>query len=441
MEQYNQLILEKKYKSCFRYNNTKTIMLFCYFIITVFFFLIANKTLIMLNIFFGLLIVFDLVKISYFTVLSFLNVFTLFQEYYHDVIGIATGMLKTGTEAPNAFYELSFCTSAFLIAEIFFIINTDMIKIEKKLYRKEMFNYKLSIIFRLMSLVITLLIFPSIPTFRTNTGHRFDSGIIPFSGFAGLSFFLLAISFNSKMKKRYYLLDAFCVFWFVGHAERIEAMGYLCYVLLRYFNKMENENLNIGRLIKKYYKIILVILAGLIFMVWIGLVRGGDKVDFEFSFLVQRLFIQSTACDVAYVFNCTVDLSKNGQLLLGKTYLGHISNLVPFFPNNYDISEVIMENYYTVGGCPFFGEIVANFGVIGVIPVMAIYFYFNYIILKTNSKYRFLFWVPISMMAFRTAWYGWTSWYTLSFIVVPILYLLNKYILQHLMIPRIKITE
>ena len=412
-------------------------MLLIYIVFSIFTFALSDKTLIMIDEIIGLFLVFNIARFSYFTVLTFLNVFTLFQEFYLDVFGITTGMLKTGKEAPNAFFELSICTSIFIIIELFFLCSTNMLAVEKSLYRKELFDTKWSVIFRIVSFFLTLLIFPTIPTFKTNVGHRFDSGILPFSGFAGLTFFLLAISFNNQIKKKYYLFDFFSVFWFIGHAERIEAMGYLCYVLLRYLNKNDTSNLSIWKIIKKFYKLILIVLGSLIFLVWIGLTRGGGENNFKITFLIERLFIQSTACDVAYVFNCTVDLAKNKGLLFGKTYLGHISNLIPFIPNNFDISEVIMKNYYTVGGCPFFGECVANFGIVGVAPLMMMYFYLNSFFLKKDSKFRFLFWVPISMMSFRTAWYGWTSWYTLSFVVAPIIYIIYKCILKKIILPNI----
>lgn len=366
-------------------------------------------------------------KISFFTVLTFILIFTLFQEFMLDVFNISTGMLTTGTEADNAFKELFLCTNIFCLIEYIFMITTNIIENEKKLYLLEITMTDFwAIFFCALSLIITILIFPSMPTFKTTQVNRFNSGFLPFSGFAGLALFLIGITYDSAKKiKIIYAIDFFVVFWFFGHAERVEALGVVVYILLKYLNQNSLELNNIFQILKRHFKLVILVFLLIGFLVWIGLTRSsGHSVDISLSYLLNRIFIQSTASDVAYIFNCSIDLWKNGNLFQGETYLSYLSKIIPFIGEFADPEVAIKQYYFTVGGCPFFAEIIMNFGMKGITPMIALFFSLHAFILKKVNKYRAIFWIPILIEIFRTAWYGWTGWFRLSFFIVPIVYIL-----------------
>lgn len=365
-------------------------------------------------------------KLSFFTILTFILIFTLFQEFMLDVFNISTGMLTTGREAENAFKELFLCTNIFCLIEYVFMITTDIIENERKIYltKIEMTDFW-AIFFSFMAFVITLLVFPSIPNFKSNTINRFNSGIIPFSGFAGLALLFIGITYDSAKRFKFiYIIDFFVVFWFIGHAERVEALGLLVFILLKYLNQTSVDLNTIFQFIKKHYRLLLLCFLVVVLLTWIGMTRTiKDTGTVKFIDLFNKIFVQSTASDVAYIFNCSVDLWKNGELFDGSTYLSYLSKLIPIMPSFTTCEMAIQQYYYTVGGCPFFAEIIMNFGINGLIPIITVFFLVYSLILRKVSKFRTIFWIPVVIEIFRTAWYGWTGWFRLSIFIVPVVYI------------------
>lgn len=373
------------------------------------------------------LVILSKAKFSFFSVLTFILLFTLFQEFMLEAFNIGTGMLITGREANNSFLELYLCTNIFCVIEFLFIDGTNIIENEKKMY---LINISMTdfwaIFFSILSLIMTILIFPTFPTFKTTLVNRFNSGIIPFSGFAGLVLLLVAVTYDSARKLKFiYIIDFFIIFWFVGHAERVEALGLIIYLILKYLNQSSLELNNIFQVIKKHYKLGVICISGVGFLIWIGITRTIEhSQNISLEDLVSKIFIQSTASDVAYIFNCSVDLWTNGNLFNGSTYLSYISELMPFGLNISTSEMAIKEYYFTVGGCPFFAEIIMNFGILGIIPMITVFFSIHYFILRKANEFKAIFWIPIVIEIFRTAWYGWTGWFTLSFWITPVLYLI-----------------
>ena len=375
------------------------------------------------------LCIFRKAKFSFFSILTFIIIFTLFQEFCLDVFNIGTGMLVTGKEALNHFNELYLCTNIFCIVEYFFIINTNIIENENKIYILEIKMSKFwAIMFSFLALIITILIFPSIPNFKTNLINRFNSGIIPFSGFAGLVFLLIGVTYDSGKKyKIIYFIDAFIIFWFFGHAERVEALGLLVYIFLKYINQNTIGLKNITQILKKNYKIILFSVVMIVFLTWLGMTRTNEHNNaIALNEIFKKVFIQSTASDVAYIFNCSVELANSGRMMEGSTYLSYLSRIIPFIGDFQNSEKAITEYYYTVGGCPYFAEAIMNFGMIGVFPIVTIFFIVHSWILRKISCYRAIFWIPIVIEIFRTAWYGWTGWLRLSIFITPMIYILIK---------------
>lgn len=413
----------------FNIKKNEIIILFLMIIFSVLAYYTTSKIFKFIFIFILFLCIFKKAKFSFFSILTFIIIFTLFQELYLDVFNIGTGMLITGKEALNHFNELYLCTNIFCVVEYFFIINTNIIENENKIYILEIKMSKfLAIMFSFLALIITILIFPSIPTFKANLLNRFNSGIIPFSGFAGLTFLLIGITYDSgKRYKIIYFIDAFIIFWFFGHAERVEALGLLLYIFLKYINQNTIGLKNITNILKKNYKLILFSFAVIIFLTWLGMTRTNEHNNVvELNEIINKMFIQSTASDVAYIFNCSVELANNGNMMGGSTYLSYLSRIIPFLGDFQSAEEAIKQYYYTVGGCPYFAEAIMNFGMSGVFPIVTIFFIVHSWILRKINCYRAIFWIPIVIEIFRTAWYGWTGWFRLSIFITPIIYILIR---------------
>ena len=159
------------------------------------------------------------------------------------------------------------------------------------------------------------------------------------------------------------------------------------------------------------------VIAGcvVVLFVAVGMLRTGAD-NLQLKKVLKGALIQSTACDVSYVFNCAVDLATKGELFHGITFLSYAVNCVPFLNAPYSFGSYIQNFYPTAGGGLFFAEPIANFGL-----KFAIFFSGAYILLlarlvRKTTKYRFMVYAALCITIFRTAWYG------LNYPIIAILY-------------------
>ncbi len=346
-----------------------------------------------------LLVIVWIAKISIFSLFAILINFCLIQEYA-AYVGVEVYGLLGITTVPIYFFEMFICTYVFNIALYMALTNSNCLKNESELFKEKLdVGFGFSIVLSLVAIIITLLIFPTVPSLKSfSNAGRFNSGIISFSGWSCIPFFFLSVAIiNKKANKIVIFISAFIAIWYVFHGERVDCIGLLALFAIKYFNEHPGK-----KAIMK--EIIGALIIGLVF-VGIGILRNGVS-NLTLSDLFHGLLIQSTACDVTYVFNCAMDLAKKGTLLHGITYLSYLVNCVPFLPDSYSFQSYIHDFYYTAGGGHFFAEPVANFGIGFACLFSCFYITALVTIVKKRTKYRYMVYATLCITAFRSAWYG-----------------------------------
>ena len=286
------------------------------------------------------------------------------------------------------------------IVIIFFVMFTNCLRNEEILLKiKYHINAKASLIFVVLAVVITILIFPNWPNLsNAGEGNRFYSGIIPFAGWSIVPFFLLAASLgNTKYVKIKIASIVFVIAWYVLRGERVEALGFVLFIAVKYCFNSKNKKAIIKVIILMIFTIPIFISIG---NLRIGLVNTGPR-D-----LLQSIIIQATACDVTYIFNCAVDLFYSGIHLHGITYLSYLVNCVPLLDDPYSFSKVIQQYYYTAGGGLFFAEPIANFGFVFTLLLVISYIVLVAYIVSHEGTYTYLVYSVFMISIFRSAWYG-----------------------------------
>lgn len=365
-------------------------------------------------------------KYTFFSVLAFIMLFSYIQAVIYKLAGVTSGMLKytgTGKTIPFYFNEMSISFVSFFLCELGFAWFTRMIEYEKSLYsiKIEMTRTSAYILLAL-SIFLVFAVFPSFPTFRIDLETRRTQGISSVYGFLTLALCLAALTIDASRTYKVLILGyVLIVFWIMGHGERVEVFGFIIYLTLKMLNKYDLQKTHgISTSIKKIAVFGIIGIVALL-GTWIGLVRIlGMKVSL--SEVIYKLFIQGTCSDVLYVFDCAIDMWKNGNLLHGYTYLDYLLQLIPGAPNTYQSAVVMHSYYFTMGGCLFFAESMMNFGLIGTVIFNIEFFAVMNVLIRKATQLRAYIWVPITIEIFRTAWYGRSGWILAGFIEMPILY-------------------
>jgi len=377
-----------------------------------------------------LIIVISIASFSFFSILSFCIFYSFFMEYL-EFISVTGGILAMEI-VPIYYYEFALCEMFLHIIFVLFFETTCILTREKLLYKsgKELSKQKL-LLLSLASITIIILVFPSFPTFQ-----KIGSEIVSFN-FHIVPFVLLLATIASIKKNRWlYFVYFFVLFWTFGHAARVTALGFIVTFIVIRANNLDNnlyfKNQKSNKKAQKKYirRLIPIIIALIVTLIVIGGIRGHGGISYikymTPEIILRSIFVQGTSCDVAYVFNCCVDLAKSGNQVNGITLLTYIIELIPFIKDPYIAGSVIQRNYYTVGGMPIFGEPIMNFGMWSIIPwILIIMFLLNWI-LKKNSEYRYYIWINIFAVVFRIVWYGIYYPYTQVFWLVPAVYIFTN---------------
>lgn len=358
---------------------------------------------------FQLLAIICAAKVSIFSVFAILVDFCLIQQYA-AYVGIEVYGLLEITSVPIYYYEMFVCTYVFNAALFMALTNSACLRNESELFKEKIdVGFDFSMVLAVLAVMITLLIFPTMPSLATfSSVGRFNSGIISFSGWSCIPYFFLSIAIINKRCTKFVVPMAFFVsIWYVFHGERVDCIGFLTLFAIKYYN----DNPGKKAMVKE---IVCALTVGILFA-GVGILRGGST-DVTFNDLLHGLFIQSTACDVTYVFNCAVDLAKKSISFKGITYLSYIINCVPLLSDPYSFQSYIHEYYYTAGGGHFFAEPVANFGLGFACLFSCLYIAFLVSVVSKRSRYHYMVYAALCITVFRSAWYG------LNYPITTILY-------------------
>lgn len=369
-----------------------------------------------------LLLIYILVKakFSYFSMKAIVMNYILFAVFFQYNTGKSYGILEVSK------IELHY----FLIIFLIFIYNSiniiwfscsKVLEKEKKLLNNEFKIGKLSIYFCCTLAIITAIIaFPGMPFNKEYLNNRFG-GMIKGSAWNHLSIVCLLFLLPEFKKNNFVKLTyAFVIFWFVSHYERVDIIGLIFFIFVYILSRKKNIK------ITNYIATGIIALLCILLMVYMGERRVNNKVSIEEIF--RKTLVQNTAADIGYVFNSSIEFYKNERLLMGKTYITYLIELLPFTDSDVRAGNILNDKYGTPGGEFILSESLMNFGIIGVIIFQIIEFSIYTLILSKNSKYRFLVYAFLMMTVFRTTWYGWIYIEKAVVYFIPTIYIVTKFL-------------
>lgn len=369
-------------------------------------------------------------KVSFFSAFTFILWFSFVQEYVATINKlIAAGMLKTGDQAPIYYVELYVCFEILLLCELIFFMATTILQRERLMYLQEIsISRCMAYILVGFSLVLIILSYPTMPTLSGTLSR--NEGIIASARYMPIAYYILAITYDGVVKYKGLIIGwIVAIGWVLFHGERVAAFGFLIYVAIKFLNRHSNNNTSLLSLLFRGKGKLVVSAAVLVVIlgVYLQYSRVGAVNNEEMT--LAKVLAQGTAGDVVYVFNCSVDMWRNGNLFHGYTLLQYLTGWLPG-GNNPMLSPAanIQKYYYTVGGGLFFVEPMMNFGMVGVLPYVFFVFLFLNFFLQKPSKFMAILWIPIVTTIFRLSWYtGLTAW-TFTLYTTPIIYIaINKF--------------
>ena len=371
------------------------------------------------------ILIFLKAKYSFFTALAFIMLFSYMQVIIYRITGECSGMLTlVGKQMPFYFTEMSIAFIYFFLTELFFIWFTDMAENEKKIYGMGTgLNLFLAVIFLAVAMILIVLVFPSFPTFRLSINIRRTQGISGTYGFVLLALELAALTIDVSFRhKIFHIGYIFIVFWTLGHGERVEALGFFVYYMIKIMNHIDLKTIWDKAAKFKRGMMIGIAVGVALFGIWIGEYRLGAS-EISLSFGIRKLILQGTCGDVLYIFNCAIDMWKHDILTYGYTYIDYLLQLIPGATLEYSSSIVMAKYYFTMGGGLFFVEPMMNFGMIWTLISNIEFFYVMHLILRKHKRIKAFMWVPVVIELFRTAWYGRGGYVLAICVEMPLLYL------------------
>lgn len=367
--------------------------------------------LFMINLIISLIMIFK-AKISYLSVKNIIVTYTLFPFFMNYNYDLYYGIFGN---IDFSFYLIAVqIVLLYNLIWLFILFNTRILEKEKQLLKINInIPKKIIYLFLLLAVITTIIRFPSLP-FGTYS-DRFTS-LLPGNFWNHLTILLLVFCLPKlKSNKLVQLVYLFVIIWFLGHYERVDIIGLVlvCTIYFIYNNS-----------IKITFKNIVCLLAFVILLFTSFLIIEDLRTDKKFSIqqLLTKVFVNSTASDVAYVYGCSLDYLDNNELLYGSTYAGYLLEIIPEYNYKNSTINIINDNYYTVGGNFILDEPLINFGIIGIFIFSLVEYILLSLILSKNNKYNFYILAILIFSVFRIVWYGLSYIENTILILLPVFY-------------------
>ena len=361
-------------------------------------------------------------KFSYFSMKAAVMNYILFAVFFQYNTGESYGILEISKIELNYFF-INLLILIYNIISYLWISCSKVLINEKELLNENFMVGKLSTYFCCLIAIITALIaFPGMPFNDNYVSNRFV-GLLQGNAWNHVSIVcLLFVLPNFKSRHLVKLTYIFVIFWFVSHYERVDVIGLLFFCFIYFLARKRKIKL------KTYVKFGTILLLCVFIMVYMGEKRAGNEKSIGIQDILKKTLVQNTAADIGYVFNSSIDFYKNNDLLMGKSYITYIIELLPFTDSSVRIGHILGEQYNTPGGEFILSEPLMNFGIVGVIGFQIVEYSIYTLILSKKSKYRFFLYSFLMMTVFRTTWYGWIYVEKAVVYFIPIIYVITKYL-------------
>ena len=355
-------------------------------------------------------------RISYFSIKTIVLYYVSIPVMAKYFFGYSVGILSS-TSIPLYYSVMMGMLYVYFSINLFLLIKTRILALETKIIRNG-FHIPTEFVY-LFSILAMICIIIQFPYFRDFSGKEgMQTPLLPGSAWNAVSLVCLIFCLP-YIEKKWIVRIAylFVVLWCFLHFERVDALGILILVLFYFMKKY--------RLSTKWYVAIgVALLAILLALAYIGNYRAGGT---EQSIFMQ-LLVQTTASDISYLYNIGFQYIEDYGFLFGRSLLSYFTELVPGLSSHYDISSILFDAYGHPGGQFLLSEPLMNFGMVGLLLFAFAEFGAIYFVLKKCKGVGFLYYALLVASLFRYCWYGIHYIETACVFIIPILYVVTKYV-------------
>lgn len=361
-------------------------------------------------------------KFSMFSLKMIIVNYILLPLLYQMLTGSSYGLLELGLVELNYFVILI----SIMLYNIVFIIlinTTNVLEKEKeKIDNKFIIRGKTKYLLALLAIASIIIAFPRLP-FSYNSSGRFQA-LLPGNAWNHITIIcLIFLIGNLKNDKLIQFTYGFCIFWFLSHYERVDTIGLLLLLVIIFFVRKKIK-INMPKLL----------IIGTIFLIifstmtYVGVKRSKSN-DIG---LLKNLIVQSTASDLAYVYNISIDYSRTNSKLYGITFIQYFIEAIPFLEYDKSVTKLLSNEYVFPGGEFILSSSIMNFGVFFV-PIFAILeFWILYRIIISRKNITVIIYLFFVAATFRINWYGINYIETGMIYVIPFIYIVFTKILKSL---------
>lgn len=389
-------------------------LVFCLFIVSLFLCKDNIYVLFLIDMFLLFLIVYK-AQFSLITIWAIVPNYTLMCVFYYYVTDIAYGKLAFIHNLQyNKMCELLILYNCVLVLFTYF---SSFLDYEKGIYEKDIKIDNISAnICALLAVVMAYIAFPSF-NFTFDNTNRFNA-LLPGHFWNHFSVILLIFSVGNLKKSRLVRI-CYCVviMWFLLHSERVDILGLILFLLIRYCSKKKYQFS-----LKTMSIVSCVCIAIFLLFIYIGNIRAGEQFVVSTSGFMQSFFTQSTASDLGHVFNGTLEYVDQKGLLYGETYITYLQGIIPMLEQPLRAGHIIESYYHTAGGELILTEPYLNFGFLGIVIIIPIYVCMVLKIIRKNSMYNRIVFYFLTVAAIRYLWYGLTYIETGIIYLIPLTY-------------------
>lgn len=389
-------------------------LVFCLFIVSLFLCKDNIYVLFLIDMFLLFLIVYK-AQFSLITIWAIVPNYTLMCVFYYYVTDIAYGKLAFIHNLQyNKMCELLILYNCVLVLFTYF---SSFLDYEKGIYEKDVKIDNISAnICALLAVVMAYIAFPSF-NFTFDNTNRFNA-LLPGHFWNHFSVILLIFSVGNLKKSRLVRI-CYCVviMWFLLHSERVDILGLILFLLIRYCSKKKYQFS-----LKTMSIVSCVCIAIFLLFIYIGNIRAGEQFVVSTSGFMQSFFTQSTASDLGHVFNGTLEYVDQKGLLYGKTYITYLQGIIPILEQPLRAGHIIESYYHTAGGEFILTEPYMNFSFLGIVIIIPIYVCMVLKIIRKNSMYNRIVFYFLTVAAIRYLWYGLTYIETGIIYLIPLTY-------------------
>lgn len=364
-------------------------------------------------------------KLSFFTIKHLCVNYIVLALYYQYNFNMSYGILEY-TNMPILYNNILIGIFLYNFIWLFIFFKTNIIENESKKIRSS--NYSLNdyfvIILCVISIMSAIVAFPRLPFVKVSSiSERFDA-LLPgnaWNHIAVIAMILIFPAFKKSMLVK--LTFLFNVFWFVSHYERVDIIGLVFGLLIVYFLK-NNTKINTGKIMKFGIPILIIAIA----MTITGDLRNNKEFNFSVPYITNRLLVQSTSADEAYIYNLAIQYRDGNGNLYFKPYLSFLYNSVPLLDYNEDITSILKNTYVGhPGGEYILSMPYMSFGFLGIFIFSIIEFIILKLIIEKESLLSYVWYLFILCTSFRIVWYG-ISYIEMGFIyIIPFMLFLSKF--------------